>query len=200
MICEGIPTTEIAQTRQEARDKGLRYYFGRKCERDHPTFRRVTDGANMGVYCDNVVISNCLTTGTSYGAISNLYGCNGLIIDRCTCNLYLLAGVRNAIKNILFTNNILTNATLKKLVLFNRSISAINIRAYNNTSAAEADPFAFTVPSSQSARISNFSVETETPYILDNGIDFALKPGYNGQRIKTQLGKFRGFVPERYGA
>ena len=44
MICEGIPITKIAETKQEALDQGLPYYFGRKCTRDHPTFRRVTDG------------------------------------------------------------------------------------------------------------------------------------------------------------
>jgi len=35
---------KIAETKQEALDQGLPYYFGRKCTRDHPTFRRVTDG------------------------------------------------------------------------------------------------------------------------------------------------------------
>lgn len=143
---------------------------------------------------EDVIITNCSVAGTTYAIIYNPKYVKNVIIDRCVCTgavSVLVWCTGGLMRDILISNCTLSGAT-RKVLFFGISspMTLDNVAIYNTTVAEEV------VSSSNIDNLkSGVNYLTESPYQVDDGVNFALKSSYAYRRVRKTLGAFYGNAP-----
>lgn len=166
-------------------------------------FRNCVMGNSYVIYAVNytsirdIIISGCSCSGNDYALFYAPFGyIDNIIVDRC-----LISGLKSNFawsgyhSNILLTHITFTGATARSLFRLGPSAptSVHNLNMFDIV----GDPTLFTPLTNASFITKNINTLTESPYLVDDGENYALRPGYFDRRKKQELSAYSGLWEAR---